>query len=473
MNNKNRDIALALQLGALSVLLAAPATRTAAAPWEYGAIIDIGGIYTDNVFLDPDGLEESDKILTIAPEFYLTTDGDRTRADLRYRPEAYYYSENSDADTVYHVVDANLTQALVRDKLFVYLSATNSQSIVVPEGRLPTSNVPISGNRIDSTVLEARPYLEQRIGAADLLLEASYIDTSYDDPLIQDNESKSARFSLTNVDRQEGIAWGLSYSYLELEYELSPGWEFQRASLDLGYWVNGTTRLFAVGGAETPIEDIRESNLDDEFWEAGLQYRPNERLDLELAAGERSYGRSFRLDLNYQLRRGFTALTYAETPMSRGALPLGYRPINDTDDLDTIFDRPGRSDRFLRRRAEWSTSLELPKSQFSLRIFAERREERTTFDGLPLEDEEYTGGAIRWNWDVGARTSIGLGGDYSTRESASLDNELTRLLVDLSYRFSQRTSLRASYMRSEQDGSQPSGFDYTEQQYRLYFRIEL
>ena len=118
------------------------------APWDFGVNIDLGAIYTDNVFLAQDGLEESEIVYTIAPEFYLTSYGDRIEANIRYRPEAYFYRSNSDADTVFHVVDAAMTSALVREKLFLFLSASNYQSIITPVGRFPSSNIPIGHSGI-------------------------------------------------------------------------------------------------------------------------------------------------------------------------------------------------------------------------------------------------------------------------------------------------------------------------------------
>jgi uncharacterized protein (PEP-CTERM system associated) len=80
-----------------------------AAPWEFGTILDLGITHTDNVFLDDSDAKESETVYSIVPEFFLTTDGERIEADLRYRPEAYFYSEYDDSDNVFHVVDASLT----------------------------------------------------------------------------------------------------------------------------------------------------------------------------------------------------------------------------------------------------------------------------------------------------------------------------------------------------------------------------
>lgn len=448
-----------------------PATALAER-WDYGVIVELGAIQTDNVFLADEGLEESETVYTIVPEFFLTTDGDRVEANLRYRPEAYFYSNFSDADDVFHALDASLTAALVRERIFLYLSAVNFQSIITPEGRFPTTNLPISGNRIDARTFEVRPYWQQRLGQADLYLEAAYRDVEYNDDLFQSSNERSGRFMLSNIERQQGLAWGIGYSYQRMEYEIATPWEFQRASLDLGIWIVGGTRIFVVGGAETSFDNLFEPDMDEEFWEAGFQYKPNQRMDLELAVGERSYGNSFRGNFSYTLRRGNISVTYNEGPSTRGELVFSRRPIVSTDNLDNILDRPGLSDRFVRRRGEFQASIELSKSELTMRVFSETRELRTTADGTPLDDEDYSGAAVRWAWNIGTKTTLGFGADISERDQGGRKDAIRRGQVDLAYNFGQRTSVRLEARHSIQEGKESSEYDYTENQLRLLLRTE-
>jgi len=298
-------------------------------------------------------------------------------------------------------------------------------------------------------------------------LEAAYTEIRYDDERIQDNTTKRGKFSLDNIERQQGFAWGLNYDYIRTEYETSLPWEYQRAALNIGYWVSSSVRIFAVGGVETNPENLLEPNLDASFWEAGFQFSPNQRTNLEAAWGERYYGPSFRLRAEYMLKRGSTSLSYNEGPTTRAQLPTGRRPITDTDSLDGILDQPGRSDQFLRRRLEWSTNIELAKSNLTLRVFGERREQRTTDDGVPLDDQELAGVAMRWSWRMGAKTTFGIAGDFSRRRNTQREDDLRRLQAYLDYRLSQRFSLRGVIMNSRQKALGSSEFDYVENQYQL------
>ena len=470
-NSTNRRVVVHRIALLLALALLIPVAGQSA-PWDFGANVDLGVIYTDNIFLDVEGEEQSDTVYTIRPELFLTTDGDRIKADIRYRPEAYFYRTNSDANGVFHVVDAIMTSALVRDRLFLDLSGANYQSIISPVGHFPTSNVPISTNRVDTRIFEVRPYWQQRVGSADLHAELSYTDTKYDDEAFQSNNVGNGTFRLNNFRRQQGFAWGVSYDHTRSDYEFSSPWEYQRASANLGYWVTGTTRLFVEGGAETDPDNLLEPNMDETFWEAGFQFTPNQRFNTEAAIGERYYGTSLRVSADYTMRRGSMSFDYNETPSTDAQLPTGRRPIEDTDDLDGALDEPGRSDRFLRRRLDWSMNLELAKSDLTFHVFAEKREDRITSEGEPLEDEQYAGFAVRWSWDIGVNTTFGAGGDYTKRDTIRLTDELRRLKLDLVYNLTQRLNIRAEFLRSIQDGRDDTTFDYVENQVRLLLNTE-
>lgn len=462
-----RSIRVAFAAAALLLPIAA-----IAAPWDFGVALDVGVIRTDNIFLENEGFEEGDTVYTIAPEFSLTTDGDRIDADIRYRPEGYFFSGQEDADDVFHVVDASLTASLIRDRFFVYLGAVNFQSAISSDGIFPTTNLPLSGNRIDLRTIELRPYWQQRIGQANLLLEVAFLDADYDDELFQGNNERAGQFRLDNIQRQQGLSWGLDYSIRRLEYELSAPFEYQRAAGELGVWLNRGFRIFGVGGSESSFENLFESNLDENFWEAGFQYTPNQRLNLEIAYGDRSFGKSLRADFSYVLRRGDVSFTYSEEPTSRGELAFDRRPILDLDNLDGFLDDAGLSDRFLRRRGELGTTITLSRSALTLRVFSERRELRTTAEGVPLDDGDYAGAAVRWSWDLGSRTTFGVGGDYGERDQSDRNDKLLRGQLDLMYSFGQRTSLRVEVARARQDGELSTVFDYIENQYRLLLRTE-
>jgi hypothetical protein len=89
-----------------------------------------------------------------------------------------------------------------------------------------------------------------------------------------------------------------------------------------------------------------------------------------------------------------------------------------------------------------------------------------------LEDESYSGAALRWNWNLGTKTTLGLGTDISERDQTGRKDELLRAYADLAYNFSERLSVRLEGVHSSQDGVESDDYDYDENQIRLMLRTE-
>ncbi len=464
-------------LGVLGALTLA-STTAVAQQWEFATTVDLSVIHTDNLTLTSEEAAEDEVLYAVVPTFRLSRDSDRLEADIRYRPEAFFFDDQSDFNEVFHVVDANVTATLARNALYFFAGAYNYQSIQTPDRNIPTTNVPITANRVDARILEARPYWDQDLGFANIYLEAAYVDTTFsefDNSLVgfsQDNNETRGRFELQNRSNQQRFAWGLEYQNRSLEYEDTATWDYERAGLDLGLWFNNSLRVFVAGGLETGFDQFLEGGLDDDFWEVGFQYRPSQRLNVELAAGERSYGDSYRGELSYQLRRGSTALVYSEEPRTLGDLLFDNRPIVDSDNLDDFLNRPGDTDRFILKRGEWRTTLDLARTDFSFRVFYETRDNRSNAVGAPLDDEELSGAALRVAWRPGSKSTIGVNADFTNRETLGADADLIRIALDYALRLSERISVVFLVQRVEEDGTLEFGVPYEEHQFRLTLRSE-
>lgn len=442
--------------GLLCVMAIAPAV--AHADWQFDTTLTASVTHTNNVALDPPGAEQSDSILFLSPLFSLTQESSRVNLGLRYSPQAVFYKELTEADNVFHVVDGNMNAEVVREHLFVDVTAAQFQTIVTPEGSFPINNLVASNNRADSRVLSVAPYWVQRFGSTELRIDAAHTRTDFDDDSLRDsvflqsNQSNTAGFRLGSIPKNFGATWSIDYNYQRVEYEEAIPWEYQRAAAQLGYWVVDSVRVFATGGKESAFDDFLSGALEDPFWEAGVQYSPNSRLNLEVAAGERSFGKSRRASLTHTTSRWQTSLTYSESPQTQGQLVAGRRPLRDTDNLDFLLDRPGDSDRLIRKRGELRTTLTLPKSTLTMRIFDERRTNRSTAEGATLQNDELRGAALRFDWRFGARTSLVFGLDKADRQGPIQDGEFWSVNTGVSYTLSSRVSLRLDLRHVEQDG---------------------
>lgn len=450
------------------------AGNVAAEPWQYGIALDIGAVRSDNIRLANEGLEDSETVYVVSPLFTFSKQSERANALISYAPQALFYQDTEDSDQIYHVLDAALNTVLVRDRLFVDFSAVNFQTIEGAENRFALNNVPISGQRTDMAIWSVTPRWQQPLGSAQFIAEGTFRQTLYDRSDLFDSDEKSGILDLNNLNQLQGISWALRYQYTRLDYD-TPAlpWEYQRAWAELGYWLGSSLRVFASGGVETPYDEFLGSDMEDEFWEAGFAFSPSERLQLEFAAGERSFGTSFRGRLAYALRRGRTELTYTEGPSTQNKASSGRRPIQQTDNLDDFLTL-ANNNQFVRKRAQWINAIDLNKTSITLRLFHEEREDTFSLDGTPQGDAAFRGAALRVDWDVGVKLSLGLTGDIVDREGDNVDDEqLMRLGVDASYRISRRFTLTARAQRTEQEAQFPGLDNYIENQYHLFLRTEI
>ncbi|MFK8053042.1 MAG: TIGR03016 family PEP-CTERM system-associated outer membrane protein [Woeseiaceae bacterium] len=435
-------------------------TAAYAIDWDLETFVNASIVHTDNVTLAGDGLEESDTILVLAPQFNLTGESARVDLDLSYNPQAVFYDNTDGADQVFHVLDGIMTTELLDDRFFLDLVGSKFQTIVTPDGNFPLDNIPASNNRADATVLTVNPYWQQRLGRADLRVTAAHTRTDLDDesvdPLLlgnlQSNRSNTAGINIGSIPSERGITWSFDYNYQRIEYDDFLPFEFQRGALQLGFWANDNVRVFSTVGRETAFDDFFDGSPDSSFWEGGVQYAPSERFNFEVAAGDRSFGTTVRGALTYNTRRTRTTFTYAETPTTQGALFAGRRPLRDIDNLDGLLDRANAADRIVQKRGELSTTVELNRTTINWRIFSERQLDRFTADGTPLPDNDLTGAAFRFDWRFGPRTNLNFTADTAKRTGDLGDGDFWRIGVGAVYNVSSRLTLGLNIEHLEQNG---------------------
>ena len=440
--------------------------------WEFNASADIGVIFTDNLFLESSN-EESELVYSIIPTLSLVSEGDRLFGAIEYRPEAYFYDTNSEFDSVADLLDANMTVALIPDTFFLYGSAVNFQSLVAPDGSFPFNNVVVTDNRVDSRVFEVRPYWQQQFGDTSVLTSYRAIRIEYDDELLQTQEAQNVDFNLNNFSAGQGLAWGLNYASQNVEYDNGVEFSYGRAGATLGYWVSRSLRLFVVGGLETPLGDLQNGNLEDDFYEAGFQWVPSTRANVEVAVGKRTFGDSFRLNASYALKRGSTQLSYSQEPATRAGLLFDRRPAQAIDSLDNFGDRAGFDDQFVQKRGQWSANLQFARMTVDFRVFDDRRSSRVAADGTQLGDEAIRGAAIRTSWQLSRKLGLGGGLDYVIREVPPREDDAFGITLDATYALSPRSSLELTVSRRDENNQNNTAIDYVEHQVRLFFRVSL
>jgi hypothetical protein len=430
-----------------------------AARLDFEPFISTGVHYSDNIELQPRAQAEKDTVLEVAPGFALEYPGRSFSTDIQYRAQGLYYRENSDRDELYSQLNANAL-ASAADQWFLRLGSNINQQVVDPARSAGTSNIPATGNRTDVRRNSVNPYWAGGFGSG-VRAGAGYThtDVAYDQQVagsLEDSDVNTVNAYIGNTP--EDFSWLINHSDREAEYAGGSESRFRRTSLELGVPVAARTSLTATYGSEDneyPVPPGVEPP-EGSFWTVGLKWVDPGRGRFEIAAGERFFGKTYRLLLERSGRYLDTELSYNEELTTDNQL----EPVAGvTDQIDSTTDLTRLSTEvFLNREARWRLSYRRSKTGVSLLV--RRREREFQGDG----SETVTLDArLRLDWRIAARTTVlleGLRRDDEFR-GRPREDELTEARLGLERRVGPRTAFDVSLRSAKRESNAP-GAGYRE-----------
>lgn len=460
------------------------ASAGAIAQVELEAEVSAGISLTDNVALRTVD-KRSATVYRVQPSLALTQSNRRLDSDVDIRLEGLYYGQQSTSE-VFRTFNANVSAALDPENFFIDFGGSRSHVIVDPDGPIPRGNLWQTTNRTRQDGAYIGPNLQYPLGP-NITAAASWrrswwdYDFAFDPgealPFRNDFHSDYTNVSIDNYRRARGFTWAMRYDAQKTDYEGLPTWENRRATIELGAWVNESLRLFLAGGEESPWDEPFNPVLEDSFWEGGFARTVGDRLNLELAVGERSFGRSKRASVEATFQNGNTRFSYSEQPTThrgdrfgrdfgRAVLGSAGTPLFDGFDFpgadaealpEDLLTRVGLAERYLSERLAWSLSIERRRTQISVSVYDDKRSGRIALTGMPLRDERQTSGSVGVTREIGTRTSLS---GYLRRTHRSYDGltappdrELTDLSISADYEFGARTRVTLGYQRQVDDGA--------------------
>lgn len=433
-----------------------PVSATAAVDIE-GAV-EVGLTYTDNISL-ADVNKDNELVYRIAPSFQFSQESARISALVNYRMDGFYYSDLGES-SVNHQFDGNIEAALIPENVFLDIGASRYQSIVNPDAQIPPGILQITANRVDRDEYYIGPRFQFELGRSVTMQGAYRLGwVKFNLPEIDNlDQLSTGSFTIDNYRRNTGLTWAARYRWRRVEYDIFDPWEFQQASGELGFWAGKNLRVFASGGKESAWDMPLDPGLEDTFWELGFAKQVGTSFSTEFAAGERTFGSSWRGNLTYEFRNGTTSLEYAEMPTTGGQNsfnPGSFRSPNVPN--DTLV-RPGRAQRYVRKRFQWILSYNLRYTNINLTVFDGEQSNRTEADGVPLPNVAQRGVIVNTTWQMGAKTDFSIGGSlYERQASLNSSTDLIRVFVATGYELGPRTRLSLRYVYAEQKDGRAIG----------------
>ncbi|HJT51396.1 MAG TPA: TIGR03016 family PEP-CTERM system-associated outer membrane protein [Nitrosospira sp.] len=289
-------------------------TSSYGAEWSVRPRLDLIETYTDNIRLRSQGSGAGDFVTQINPGILLRGEGRRFNLQTDYRMNNLIYAETSSLTRIRHQLNARGTAELFEDFFFVDGRATITQQNASLFGPQAIDNVNVTGNRADIRTYSVSPYIRHRFKdfASGELRYAHNIVTSSSN-LLRNSQADSFSATLNSGEDFTRLHWGLDYSNQMVHFDRTGRTiELERSIANLRYAVTPQFSLTATGGYERNSFISIRGDPSSPTWTAGFAWRPSERTDIAVSAGQRFFGDTYSALARHRTRLTVWNISYNE-----------------------------------------------------------------------------------------------------------------------------------------------------------------
>jgi hypothetical protein len=306
-----------------------------AAEWDTSGGVAVASIYTDNVCLTPND-EKGKAIVTVTPDVNLRSTG--ARADVAVSARVQYnslaeqdlgcpiggvglfgarlqrFTPSGGASANYELIDNWLT---------LNASATATQVLVNPFA--PGGQDGLNGRNNTTLVYRygAGAQLQRRFDQrVDFNLGYRYDEQVNELNLFGDSKADNVSGSLALAPGSSRLTLGVYGVYSRIEFERAlPGLPvdvagenvLSSAEVRAGFQLTDSWQIDGHVGAESNEYLSLRDEIDGTYWDAGVRWSPNDRVEIAAGTGERFFGETPRFQASYRHKRSELQVSYART----------------------------------------------------------------------------------------------------------------------------------------------------------------
>lgn len=407
--------------------------------WDITPFLSVKEVYSDNIEHRNALLAEGDFVTELAPGLNAVLDSSRIQADIFYRLQSLYYSNDSESHESYQQLNAKLNLEVMHDAFFIDARTSLAQQVVDPAQPVSLRNLAISSNRADVATASVNPYWQNRWdNNIESLLSVRTAKVDYDEsrnPAAVDSHIDSLNFNLSaNKNPESNLSLDFGFSADKIDYQNQIENEFKQAFVTAEARFGGKTALsVTVGNESNEFQTQNQESPKGDFWKLGLRLAPARRHHLEISIGNRFFGSTGSFEWLYTGRRWEIETRYQEDFFTDAQRQLETgRRFSDTDLSQAS------TGVYLRERMDADFSYHWSKTQIRLGAFGEVRE----FQSIQREDTLY-GGSLSWNWRLASQTQLLT--EYRQRrdklDMLALDNQVYQLSSGLQRQLSKRLNV--------------------------------
>lgn len=450
------------------------ATDAFAVRWQLTPGVGLSEYYSDNVRLEQPGQEMSAFITSVNPGFNLNGNGQRVNIRSNYSMQNYFYhSEGEDIDDVrYHTGALSGEFKAMQERFNLGLGSTYSQQTIDPQEVRQQQEFNLGAEVQNFYTLRFAPRLRQEVGSffvSELNYQWDHIEF-IDDVFFESRNFAS--IALNSPDPRARIQYGTIYRYEKRSYQFGGGFTIQNVDLHGAYQF--TPRL--TGSASIGYdknESVEALLVDDEgiIWGLGLDWRPINRIRLEMHIGEQFYGQNYSLNYNHRLRRMIWNLRLVrelfrfESNILEQNI-LGPDPNNNNNPLPVpiVVDPEDQTEIQLRNRADLNLTFNARRNSMSIGAYVDYRDYLT--DDRKTDQDQFMGASLSYTFRFSQKASLTLSSNFERlREvrAAAVDERDTtyvRTSINFTRQIRSRLTFNTSWTRNE--GLEVGNFEYAE-----------
>lgn len=467
MGDRRRFLLAPLASAVASLLYSGLAS---AGEWQVTPRVEAEEVYTDNVLLTKNDRED-DFITSITPGVNIVGASRHYKLNLDYSVENLIYADHGDYNATNQQLHAIGSSELIDDYFYFDASADTGQRLASINGQRSVDNLNANGNRIDYEYYRLSPYFRHDFGGwVQALLR--YSDYRYHDNYgqtqsgngdnLNNNDASQISASLSSSREFTRLSWNLHFDRYDQERargltengDPNVGKDRRESSgADISYAFSREWSVLVRGGEEkNQLGGIDRTN-NGSYWAAGVGWTPSRKIGVQLLSGDSDkeasltlkptdrtdfalswrkldvgtvVGPSWNLKANHRTQHTRWTASYEESLVSQQQLILtGSQPV-------VVFDpQTGRpqiitipfygldDENFLRKHGEIGMTYLHGRNQITTRLFHERR----TYELNTEADETYYGASVGIDFELKAKSTVGIDLQWDRRDFAKLDNQ--------------------------------------------------
>ena len=489
--NTSYDDVLSRICCALLIILVLSPPVTFAAEWDFNPRLTVSETYTDNVRLGAAGLggggggfggsgnQGGDFITQINPGIIFTGVGRRFNIRTNYTMNNLIFAQNSNFSRIRHQLNASATTEIIKDFFFIDGMARRLQQNASLIGPQAVDNTNVTGNRIDIRAYNISPYLRyrfKRLASTELRYTRGIIESNLRNGL-RNSQRDSFQYSLNSGSAFRTLQWGLNYSKNIIHFtRTNREIKMDRSIANLRYNLTSQFALTATGGYENnDFGSASRRNLSAPSWTVGFFWAPTQRTDINLAAGKRFFGDTYRAEANHRTRLTTWSARYIEQVTTfnqqdglAGGFGGGFGGGLDglgLDGLGALGEQNNvNNGLFLQKRFSASVSLNGARNTLSFRLFNLSRKSLSSVEdnfelsgvnnALLARDTKQTGGNATWRYKFNQLTNAFINIGYVKSTFLNTNRSINNMVYTANFTKELRSNLTGmlQYRRIQRQG---------------------